>query len=390
MIEQEIRQKRNDEHGSSALVASFLSDLLFDVVVCVVYVRIKRTLTRQASEKRYKIKRRTHPMKRLLIIALTTWLLINSTSCKQAGDGASGQLTVGVSFETLQTEYWVAGFEAIKDELKKRNIRVLEAIADGDANRQLEQVNNFIARRVDGIIAVPKDAKTIIPMIKAANAANVPIVLYNRPADKSEARAVAVVADNFVITKATVEHMCELAKQSGKKYKAMVLLGDLGDINAVGRRDGFEAAVQNYKDFIEVVARIPTEWNQEKAKAGVTNALQANPDINFIFTSSDFLFPSIVAALKDAGKYRKIGEDGHVLLGGFDGDAMAYQMLVDKYLDADGVQNVYFESQAAVQAVLDMKAGKPVAEVIRDPGFVIHQGNLEQASAQMWGAQMKK
>lgn len=318
------------------------------------------------------------------------WLgFLAVSSCRPATPG-EGAMTIGVSFETLQTEYWVAGFEAIKAELKKRNIRMLEAIADGDANRQLEQVNNFIARRVDGIIAVPKDAKTIIPMIKAANAANIPIVLYNRPADKSEARAVAVVADNFVITKATVEHMCELAKQSGKKYKAMILLGDLGDINAVGRRDGFDAAVKNYGDIIEVVARVPTEWNQEKAKAGVTNALQANPDINFIFTSSDFLFPSIVAALKDAGKYKKIGEEGHVLLGGFDGDATAYQMLVDKYLDADGVQNVYFESAAAVQAVLDMKAGKAVAEVIRDPGFVIHQGNLQEASAQMWGAQMKK
>jgi len=329
-------------------------------------------------------------MKRLLLLAMAAWLAVNSAACKQPNDGSSGQLTIGVSFETLQTEYWVAGFEAIKAELKKRNIRMLEAIADGDANRQLEQINNFIARRVDGIIAVPKDAKTIIPMIKAANAANIPIVLYNRPADKSEARSVAVVADNFVITKATVEHMCELAKQSGKKYKAMILLGDLGDINAVGRRDGFDAAVKNYADIIEVVARVPTEWNQEKAKAGVTNALQANPDINFIFTSSDFLFPSIVAALKDAGKYKKIGEDGHVLLGGFDGDATAYQMLVDKYLDADGVQNVYFESEAAVQAVLDMKAGKAVPEMIRDPGFVIHQGNLPEVAGQMWGAQMKK
>ena len=27
-----------------------------------------------------------------------------------------------------------------------------------------------------------------------------------------------------------------------------------------------------------MVARIPTEWNQEKAQAGVVNALQANPD----------------------------------------------------------------------------------------------------------------
>jgi inositol transport system substrate-binding protein len=315
-------------------------------------------------------------------------LLCSLAACGQ--NSGPKQMTIGVSFETLQTEYWVAGFEAIKAELKKRDVAMLEAIADGDANRQLEQVNNFIARGVDGIIAVPKDAKTIIPIIRAANAANIPIVLYNRPADKTDAKSVAVVADNFAITKATVEYMCEEAKRSGKKYKALILMGDLGDINAIGRRDGFEEAVKAYSDIIEVVSRVPTEWNQEKALAGVTNALQAHPEINFIFTSSDFLFPSIVSALKNAGKYKKIGEDGHVLLGGFDGDATAYQMLKDGYLDADGVQNVYFESEAAVQAVLDLKAGKSVPEIIRDPGFVIHQGNLKEMSAKMWGAQVKK
>ncbi|MBX3278852.1 MAG: sugar ABC transporter substrate-binding protein [Acidobacteria bacterium] len=324
-------------------------------------------------------------MKRWVAAVLLSLGLLSG--CNQ--NSGPKRITIGVSFETLQTEYWVAGFEAIKAELKKRDIAVLEAIADGDANRQLEQVNNFIARGVDGIIAVPKDAKTIIPMIKAANAADIPIVLYNRPAGKTDAKSVAVVADNPGITKATVQYMCEQAKKSGKKHKALLLMGDLGDINAVGRRDGFESAVKEYSDIIEVVARVPTEWNQEKALAGVTNALQAHPDINFIFTSSDFLFPSIVAALKNADRYKRIGEEGHVLLGGFDGDPTAYQMLKDGYLDADGVQNVYFESEAAVQAVLDLKAGKSVPEVIRDPGFVIHQGNLNEMSPQMWGAQVK-
>lgn len=326
-------------------------------------------------------------MKRWMVAALLLSLCLLPACNQNAGPK---QMTIGVSFETLQTEYWVAGFEAIKAELKKRDIAMVEAIADGDANRQLEQINNFIARGVDGIIAVPKDAKTIIPMIKAANAAHIPIVLYNRPADKTDAKSVAVVADNPGITKATVQYMCEQARKSGKKYKALLLMGDLGDINAIGRRDGFEEAVKGYADIIEVVARVPTEWNQEKALAGVTNALQAHPDINFLFTSSDFLFPSILSALKNANKYKKIGEDGHVLMGGFDGDATAYQMLKDGYLDADGVQNVYVESEAAVQAVLDLKAGKPVAELIRDPGFVIHQDNLNEMSAKMWGAQVKK
>lgn len=317
-------------------------------------------------------------------------------ACLLVGCGNSGQpkpegrLTVGVSFETLQTEYWVVGLASIKDELAKRNIDMIQAIADGDANRQLEQIQNFITRQVDGIIVVPKDAKTIIPVIKAANQANIPIVLFNRPPAKSDAQSVTVVADNYAITKATVEFMAEQAKKSGKKHKAMILIGDLGDVNSIGRRDGFEDVVKQYPEVIEVVARVPTEWNQEKALAGTVNALQANPDINFIFTSSDFLLPSIISALKSINRYKKIGEEGHVLLGGFDGDPLAYQMLKEGYLDADGVQDVYFEASACVQAILDMKAGKPVPEQISDPGFVIHQANLEAMAPRMWGARVAK
>jgi ABC-type sugar transport system substrate-binding protein len=180
------------------------------------------------------------------------------------------------------------------------------------------------------------------------------------------------------------------ARKTGRKHKAILLIGDLGDINAIGRRDGFEAAVKGHEDVIEVVARVPTEWNQEKAQAGVVNALQAHPDLSFIFTSSDFLFPSIVSALKTAGKYKQIGEPGHVILGGFDGDPTAYQMLVDRYLDATGVQDVYFEAQQCVESVLTLRAGKPAPEVIRDPGFVIHQGNLQELASRMWGARVGK
>jgi inositol transport system substrate-binding protein len=299
-------------------------------------------------------------------------------------------LTIGVSFETLQTEYWVAGFEAIKSELKKRNISMLEAIADGDANRQLQQVKNFISRGVDGIILVPKDAKTCIPMIRAANDAKIPIALFNRPADKSDAKSVAVVADNPKLTQETVAYMIEQARQDGRKHKAMVILGDLADINAVGRREGFEAAVKGNQNVVDVVSRVPSDWNQEKAQAGVVNALQANPDIDFIFTSSDFLFPSITSALKAANKYKKTGEAGHVILGGFDGDATAYQMLVDGYLDATGVQDVYFEGQSCVQAVLDLRDGKNVPDRILDPGFVINQANLKEKAPRMWGANVRK
>ncbi len=337
-------------------------------------------------------------MLRLLLLSTTACLVVLATGCSrsapQAGapvDGADSRpLTIGVAFETLQTEYWVAGFEAIRNDLKQRGYTMLEAVADGDANRQLEQVKNFVSRKVDGIILVPKDAKTCLPMIKAANAANIPIVLFNRPADSSDARSVAVVADNFALAKETAAYLIDQARKTGRKHKAAILIGDLGDINAIGRRDGFDAAVRGNEAIVEVVARIPTEWNQEKAQAGLVNALQANPDISFIFTSSDFLLPSIVSALRGSGKFHTRGSPGHVLLGGFDGDATAYQLLKDGYLDATGVQDVNFEAAQCVQAILDLRAGKPVPELIRDPGFVIQQENMAEKAPQMWGAQIAR
>jgi inositol transport system substrate-binding protein len=320
--------------------------------------------------------------------------LLGLTACTKSdapsAAGGAKPLVIGVAFETLQTEYWVAGFEAIRADLKQRGYTMLEAVADGDANRQLEQVKNFVTRKVDGIILVPKDGKTCIPAIKAANAAGIPIVLFNRPADPSDAKSVAVVADNFALARETVAHLVTVARAGGKKLKAAILVGDLGDANSIGRRDGFDAAVKDHADLIEVVARIPTEWNQEKAQAGLVNALQAHPDIGFIFTSSDFLLPSIVSALKAAGKYHRAGTPGHVILGGFDGDATAYQLLKDGYLEATGVQDVYFEARECVQAILDLRAGKTVAPLILDPGFVIHRGNHAEKSAQMWGAQLSK
>ena len=333
-------------------------------------------------------------MKQLLCLVLIGLAALASACDKKGNDSGSAdggkKPVIGVAFETLQTEYWVASLDAMRSEIKKRDCEILEAVANNDAARQLEQINNFIAKKVDGIVVAPKDAQTVIPMIKAANRAKIPIVIYNRPPADGSGKSVTVVADNVAITKATVSYMVEQARKAGGKHKAMILIGDLGDINAVGRRDGFDEAVKPHADVIEVVARIPTEWNQEKALAGVTNALQANPDISFIFTSSDFLFPSIVSALKNAGKYHKVGESGHVLLGGFDGDATAWQMLADGYLDADGVQDVYFECEQAIQAVMDLRAGKDVPAIIRDPGFVIHQGNLEQGKPKMWGANIRK
>ncbi len=293
--------------------------------------------------------------------------------------------TVALLFDSLVSPFWVTGIEIMREEAAKRGWETLEAISNFDDNRQFEQVRAMIEREVDGILIIQTDANAVIPAIREANAAGIPMVHFNRPPAESDAYSVAIQADNRAIMRETVQFLVDEAKRIGGTYKAAILIGDLGDVNAIQRRDGFFDIVDQNKDIIEVVSRISTEWNADKAFAGLTNALQANPDINFLVTSSDFLHPQIEQALKIAGKWNKRGEEGHVLFAGFDGDEGAYQRLLDGFLDACGVQNLFLEVDMAFGAFTDLWAGEKPEKLLLDPGFVITQDNLEETRDAMWG-----
>jgi ABC-type sugar transport system substrate-binding protein len=293
--------------------------------------------------------------------------------------------TVALLFDSLVSPFWVSGLDIMRSKAKENGWTVLENISNLDDNKQFEQVKAMIARKVDGILIIQTDSKAVIPAIRAANEANIPMVHFNRPPAKSDAYSVAIQADNRQIARDTVSFLVDEAKRLGGTYKACIMIGDLGDVNAIQRRDGFFDVVDKNRDLIQVVGRVATEWNADKGFAGLTNAIQANPDINFLFTSSDFLHPQIEQVLKTAGKWHKRGEPGHVLFGGFDGDAGAYQRLLDGYLDACGVQNLFLEVDMAFGAFKDMWAGKKPDKLLLDPGFVITQSNLEQERDKMWG-----
>jgi ABC-type sugar transport system substrate-binding protein len=297
----------------------------------------------------------------------------------------SEKRTIALLFDSLQSAFWIESLAVMRSTAAQRGWATLEAISNLDDNKQFEQVQSMIQRKVDGIVIIQTDANAVIPAIRAANAANIPMVHYNRPPAPSDAYSVAVVADNRAIMQNTVSSLIESAKRQGGTYKACILIGDLGDQNAIKRRDGFFDIVNQHKDLVEVVARVATQWNADVAFAGLTNALQANPDINFLVTSSDFLDPQIEQALKVADKWHQVGETGHVVFGSFDGDAGGYQRLADGYLDADGVQNVFVEVNMTFDALTQMWAGKKPPRVLVDPGFVITHANMLQTRDQMWG-----
>jgi ribose/xylose/arabinose/galactoside ABC-type transport system permease subunit/ABC-type sugar transport system substrate-binding protein len=312
-------------------------------------------------------------------------LAIDRRSCLGLRALSARKRTIALLFDSLISPFWVAAVERFRARIGARGWSILEAVSNLDDNRQYQQVQSMLQRGVDGIVIVHTDDKAVIPAIRAANAAGVPMVHFNRPPAPSDAYSVAVVADNRKLMEDTVTALMTIARRQGGRYQAAVLLGDLGDANAVHRRDGFQDALARHADIVDVVARIATEWNADKAFAGLSNALQAHPDINLLVSSSDFLTPQIEQALRIARKWHPSGEAGHVLIAGFDGDDNGYGQLAAGYYDVDGVQDLDHEVNLTLQALERMWTGERPPNTLIDPGFVMTRDTLAQKRDRMWG-----
>ena len=321
-------------------------------------------------------------------ISLATLMLVG-----WAGSAAAQSTTVCYAFQDLSTGFWVAGHAAIVDTLKAGGVEVVELNGGHDANRQLEQVKDCIAQGGDGIILTADDGDSGTVVVAAAQEADVPIATFNRP-PSDMTKGIIVVADNEAVARAAVDAMVDEATKkmaaTGKKLKPLILMGDLGDPNAVQRRAGFMNSIAKHPDLFEAPVEVATKWNSQVALACLEAAVTADPSIDFIFTSSDFLFPTIKSVLEPAGKWKKAGEEGHVILGGLDGDDGACQLIKDGIVDSTGVQDVYLEAQLALTGIMDaIKAGETQPNAVKiDPGFALSQANFAEMGPKTWGCQV--
>ena len=140
---------------------------------------------------------------------------------------AEGGKTIALMFDAFDSDFWITGNTILKAKAKENGWTTLETISNRDQNKQNDQVKAMVERKVDGIVFIPTDNNAAIPAIRTANAANIPIIFFNRPPAPND--NVAIQADNRKIMQNTVTILVDLARKQGGKYKACLLMGDLGD-----------------------------------------------------------------------------------------------------------------------------------------------------------------
>jgi ABC-type sugar transport system substrate-binding protein len=257
--------------------------------------------------------------------------------------------------------------------------------ADQDAQKQASQIQDLVkSKGVDALIVIAVNSDQIASSIALAKANSVPFIAVDRTVTDSADVAFQVTGNAQSDGKLAAQ---EVLAASGD-HKVIQLVGALTDQNAVGRRDGFTAGIKTGGS--SVIAQVPTDWDPAKALDGTSNALQAHPGINAIFIPSDYLLPSVISALKAAGRLAPVGDPKHVFIVTIDGDPNGCKAIKDKNLDSDVVTPIGQFGQQAIDAAHVAHAGKtpdPAKALVA--GVVLNQANFATDSAKVWGCASK-
>jgi len=302
-------------------------------------------------------------MKKLL---LGTAIALLMSGAAYAGD-------IGVSMANSDTFLTVLR-KGIEKSAADANQPVQIEIADDDVQKQLSQIQNFIASKVDAIIVNAVDTSATAPMTKMANDAGIPIVYVNRqPIDVDALGPTGAFVASNEVDSGTLEAK-EVCRLLGGKGDILVMVGDLAN----------QAAVQRTKDIHDVIAtpecaglKVLDEqtavWDPVKAQDLMTNWIAAGHKPAAVIANNDNMAIGAINAMKSAGWDMK-----DVVVGGIDAtqEALAYMKAGD--LDVTVFQDAFGQGSGAVDAAIKLAKGEKIEAKVWIPFQLVTPENMDK------------
>lgn len=215
------------------------------------------------------------------------------------------------------------------DEMKREllfnnNIYFIYKDAEGNSQRQINQIGELMRQHVDLLIVSPNEVKPLSPIIQQVYNTGTPLVIVDRRIDSVKYTAF-VGASNF-----------EVGQNAGR-YAVSLLHGKGTVIELAGLSDA-SPFIDRHKGFMDIVSKVPTinylkkiEDHSVDYKKEVENTLLANKNIDLIFAQTDYIANDAYQISKKLGldkKIKIIGIDGLPTKGG------GMDMVIDKKIAA--------------------------------------------------------
>ncbi|MBX3176943.1 MAG: sugar ABC transporter substrate-binding protein [Candidatus Hydrogenedentes bacterium] len=262
---------------------------------------------------------------------------------------------VALIMKSLANEF----FKTMEDGAKAHQAANPDAytlIAEGipnelDVNRQVQLVEQMMARKVDAIVLAPADSKALVAVCKRAQDQGIIVVNIDNKLDA------AVLADQGMAVPFVGPDNRAGAKKVGDYLAAQLQPGDPVAIvegvpsayNAIQRKLGFEDAMN--AAGMSIVTSQSAGWEQAKANEVVTAMITSRPDLKAILCANDSMAQGAISALRAAGKL------GQVKVVGFDNISAARALLAEGALLATADQHAGDLAVFGIEYALEMLRG---------------------------------
>jgi len=223
----------------------------------------------------------------------TAALVVAAFAFRSASTDPADERALTVAFvpKALNSPFWAAMETAAAREAELQNVHLVSLAADRetDVERQYQIIENLIQQGVDAILLAPSGSKELVPAIRKANDAGIPVLLLDTRIDQEAAESVGaevltyIGSDNFEGGAVAGRYLSTILGGSGN---VIIIEGISGHETADQRRLGFLSGIED-SPGIRVVASQTANWERALAYNVAENLLQAHPEVDAIFAAND-------------------------------------------------------------------------------------------------------
>lgn len=292
-------------------------------------------------------------MKRILALILTVLLLLCAAAmAEQSVD----DIVIGATFQGLSDEYIVRLSDAFIAKAEEMGVEIIVSDGQMNAEKQVGQVENFIAQQVDVIVMNPITADGCAPAVIAANEAGIPIITTCTQTTNQEDALCFVGSDSY---ESGVMEAQMVLEDFPDGADIVVMYGAMGSEGQIARKSGMDDTFEGQN--INIIAEQTGNWSREEGMRLMENWLSSGKEIDAVLAQNDAMALGAVMAIEAKGL------TGTIKVYGIDAQAEALEAVENGTMAGTVFQNAESQGSNALLVALDIAMGKTVDPVFDIP-----------------------
>jgi ribose transport system substrate-binding protein len=230
-------------------------------------------------------------MKKIILSVIIFSFLLAGCGKKES---TTSNKVIGVTFQNSSSIFYKDIEEGIRSAAAQNKFDLTITSAEADSAKQIAQIEEFIAKKVDAIVVCPVSSHGVGSAIKKANEAHIPVFTADIASEEGEV-VCHITSDNTTGGKLAGGHLSKLLKNKGK----ITIINQSNNTAVNDRIKGFKDTLATFTE-IQIVAETNLSGTQDKINRTISDILKEHRNLNGIFCADDKSTLEVLDAVKQS------------------------------------------------------------------------------------------